>query len=169
MFNLRIDFGRPRVISRLAPVPSAVAASLYSAISTLSFLAGGGITRMGRRRGSDPSPKCGPAPARGAAGLPEAASDTPPDTGTLPSTPTHAAAAPASPPVSTKTKRPRVVAPSLSVQTSLKQLEPKALRIAEHLARMYPDPPIPLNHGSNFQLLCAVILSAQVIIREQGV
>lgn len=43
-----------------------------------------------------------------------------------------------------------------------KSLEFKAGRIAELLGRLYPKPPIPLDHGSTFQLLCAVLLSAQV-------
>lgn len=42
-------------------------------------------------------------------------------------------------------------------------LEFKAGRIAELLGRLYPNPPIPLDHGSTFQLLCAVLLSAQVM------
>ncbi|KAF8072837.1 CBR1 [Scenedesmus sp. PABB004] len=37
----------------------------------------------------------------------------------------------------------------------------KAARIAEQLAGLYPSPPIPLDHGSTFQLLVAVVLSAQ--------
>ncbi|EFN53388.1 hypothetical protein CHLNCDRAFT_12569, partial [Chlorella variabilis] len=37
----------------------------------------------------------------------------------------------------------------------------KAQRIAELLGRLYPNPPIPLDHASTFQLLCAVLLSAQ--------
>jgi hypothetical protein len=41
------------------------------------------------------------------------------------------------------------------------QLLSKAQRIASQLQELYPDPPIPLDHGSNFQLLVAVILSAQ--------
>jgi endonuclease-3 len=37
----------------------------------------------------------------------------------------------------------------------------KARRIGEILDRLYPMPPIPLHHGSAFQLLVAVVLSAQ--------
>src|SRR5262249_59368315 len=37
----------------------------------------------------------------------------------------------------------------------------KAKRIGEILDRLYPMPPIPLHHGSAFQLLVAVVLSAQ--------
>ncbi|MEM6861193.1 MAG: endonuclease III [Myxococcota bacterium] len=37
----------------------------------------------------------------------------------------------------------------------------KAARIIEILEELYPDPPIPLDHGSDFQLLVAVVLSAQ--------
>jgi endonuclease-3 len=37
----------------------------------------------------------------------------------------------------------------------------KAKRIGEILDRLYPMPPIPLQHGNAFQLLVAVVLSAQ--------
>ena len=37
----------------------------------------------------------------------------------------------------------------------------KARRIGEILDRLYPLPPIPLHHGDPFQLLVAVVLSAQ--------
>jgi endonuclease-3 len=37
----------------------------------------------------------------------------------------------------------------------------KAKRIADQLAALYPAPPIPLHHASAFQLLVAVLLSAQ--------
>eukprot|EP00882_Tetradesmus_deserticola_P003581 GHRQ01003791.1.p1 GENE.GHRQ01003791.1~~GHRQ01003791.1.p1 ORF type:complete len:225 (+),score=47.53 GHRQ01003791.1:393-1067(+) len=37
----------------------------------------------------------------------------------------------------------------------------KAQRVAEQLNQLYPSPAIPLNHSSTFQLLVAVILSAQ--------
>ena len=37
----------------------------------------------------------------------------------------------------------------------------KARRIAEILDELYPMPPIPLHHGDAFQLLVAVVLSAQ--------
>jgi hypothetical protein len=37
----------------------------------------------------------------------------------------------------------------------------KAARIGGQLAALYPDPGIPLEHRSNFQLLVAVMLSAQ--------
>lgn len=63
-------------------------------------------------------------------------------------------------PVSTS-KRKKLVEASLHVKTNQRQLQPKADRIAEQLAKLYPNPPIPLNHDSNFQLLCAVLLSAQ--------
>ena len=35
------------------------------------------------------------------------------------------------------------------------ELQAKADRIAKSLAEMYPDPPIPLDHGNTFQFLCA--------------
>jgi endonuclease-3 len=41
------------------------------------------------------------------------------------------------------------------------ELQAKAARIAATLQQLYPDPPIPLDHGSPFQLLVAVMLSAQ--------
>ena len=37
----------------------------------------------------------------------------------------------------------------------------RARRIGEILDRLYPMPPIPLHHGDAFQLLVAVVLSAQ--------
>jgi len=37
----------------------------------------------------------------------------------------------------------------------------KAQRIERMLAEMYPDPPVPLDHASPFQLLVAVLMSAQ--------
>jgi endonuclease-3 len=37
----------------------------------------------------------------------------------------------------------------------------KAQRIQRMLAEMYPDPPVPLDHASPFQLLVAVLMSAQ--------
>lgn len=41
------------------------------------------------------------------------------------------------------------------------ELQGKADRIRSELQRLYPNPPIPLDHGSTFQFLCAVVLSAQ--------
>jgi endonuclease-3 len=37
----------------------------------------------------------------------------------------------------------------------------KAIRIQQILDGIHPDPDVPLRHGSAFQLLCAVVLSAQ--------
>ncbi len=37
----------------------------------------------------------------------------------------------------------------------------KAARVAAILDELYPEPPIPLDHGDPFTLLCAVMLSAQ--------
>ena len=37
----------------------------------------------------------------------------------------------------------------------------KAARIHEILERLYPDPPVPLDHRDPFTLLVAVLLSAQ--------
>ncbi len=58
-------------------------------------------------------------------------------------------------------KRPRAEEPSPHVKNSLSQLQTKAHAISEHLKKLYPNPPIPLDHNSAFQLLCAVVLSAQ--------
>jgi endonuclease-3 len=41
------------------------------------------------------------------------------------------------------------------------KLAEKAERIVQTLDELFPDPPIPLDHGSDFQLLVAVVLSAQ--------
>ena len=43
----------------------------------------------------------------------------------------------------------------------LQQMSPKQVFIVETLNGLYPDTPIPLNHNSEFQLLCAIILSAE--------
>lgn len=64
-------------------------------------------------------------------------------------------------PVKKKKKKIRMVEASLHVQTNLRTLRPKALAIADHLEKLYPSPEIPLHHASPFQLLCAVVLSAQ--------
>jgi hypothetical protein len=74
-----------------------------------------------------------------------------------------AVAAAQTPPSTGKKKAGRRPAsPSELVLTDQAALQYKAGRIAELLARLYPNPPIPLDHGSTFQLLCAVLLSAQV-------
>ena len=66
------------------------------------------------------------------------------------------------PPTKSSTKkRPRPSEPSPHVLNSLSQLQIKSKAIAEHLNKLYADPPIPLDHASDFQLLCAVVLSAQ--------
>lgn len=39
-------------------------------------------------------------------------------------------------------------------------------RLPLQLAALYPSPPIPLDHGSTFQFLCAVVLSAQSTDRK---
>ena len=45
----------------------------------------------------------------------------------------------------------------------------QALRISAQLQCLFPDPPIPLDHASPFQLLTAVMLSAQVGGGDRGV
>lgn len=58
-------------------------------------------------------------------------------------------------------KMKKLVDVSLNIQTNAPTLRPKALEIAERLQKLYPRPPIPLDHKTPFQLLCAVVLSAQ--------
>eukprot|EP00887_Chlorella_sp_A99_P006562 scaffold3.g6562.t1 len=60
-----------------------------------------------------------------------------------------------------KKKASKLAAPSPAIQASLAELQPKAAKIAQLLSKLYPNPPVPLDHGSHFQLLCAVLLSAQ--------
>ncbi|PSC76466.1 conserved oligomeric Golgi complex subunit 5 [Micractinium conductrix] len=74
-----------------------------------------------------------------------------------------AAAAVAGTPVAAKKRgaKPPAKSPSALVLDNRNALEFKAGRIAELLERLYPNPPIPLDHGTHFQLLCAVLLSAQ--------
>ncbi|KAL4458760.1 hypothetical protein ABPG75_013625 [Micractinium tetrahymenae] len=60
-----------------------------------------------------------------------------------------------------KSARPPAKSPSQLVLGDQSALELKAQRIAELLGRLYPEPPIPLDHATTFQLLCAVLLSAQ--------
>lgn len=50
---------------------------------------------------------------------------------------------------------------SVNVRTNEATLRPKAIEISSRLAKLYPNPPIPLNHDTGFQLLVAVVLSAQ--------
>ena len=42
------------------------------------------------------------------------------------------------------------------------------LQIYEQLMAQYVDPPCPLDHANSFQLLCSVILSAQVLSTTQN-
>lgn len=102
-------------------------------------------------------------PATAATGHPPAAS--PPPSEPAGQQPSPAAAAEASPASVRKHRKPRAAAaPSLD-PAQLESVRAKALRIAEVLQRLYPDPPIPLDHASHFQLLSAVLLSAQVCAR----
>ncbi|KAG2454382.1 hypothetical protein HYH02_001405 [Chlamydomonas schloesseri] len=61
---------------------------------------------------------------------------------------------------SKKKMRPLPATPSFQA-ASLTSLREKAARIQAQLAQLYPNPPIPLTHASPFQLLVAVMLSAQ--------
>lgn len=74
----------------------------------------------------------------------------------------------ATPPPRKKSARPPAKSPSQLVLADQAALQFKAQRIAELLGRLYPDPPIPLDHSSTFQLLCAVLLSAQVRANRHG-
>lgn len=76
-----------------------------------------------------------------------------------------AAAAVDGAPAPKRAKAKGAAAPSIDA-ARLPELQAKGAQIAEQLARLYPDPPIPLDHGSHFQLLCAVVLSAQVGLRR---
>lgn len=60
-----------------------------------------------------------------------------------------------------KKNKPRPKSPSQLVLDNQSALAFKSNRIAELLGRLYPNPPIPLDHATDFQLLCAVLLSAQ--------
>ena len=57
-----------------------------------------------------------------------------------------------------KKMKPLVTTNSVTINGALKE---KAERITSQLNHLYPNPPIPLYHETGFQLLCAVILSAQ--------
>ena len=39
----------------------------------------------------------------------------------------------------------------------------KAVKIAAMLEEFYPETPVPLDHENNFQLLVAVLMSAQTV------
>jgi uncharacterized protein (DUF4415 family) len=60
---------------------------------------------------------------------------------------------------------PKVTAPEEIIVTPAKK--EKAERIRKQLLELYPKPPIPLDHQSDFQLLVAVMLSAQVLTHFQ--
>lgn len=61
----------------------------------------------------------------------------------------------------TPKKQPPAVVPDAAM------LE-KAAKIAAQLQQLYPSPPIPLEHSSPFQLLVAVMLSAQTTDKKVG-
>ena len=50
---------------------------------------------------------------------------------------------------------------TLTPAEALPELQKKAMRIYDQLMALYIDPPCPLDHKNSFQLLVAVILSAQ--------
>ncbi len=78
---------------------------------------------------------------------------TTPTTPTMPTMPTT--------PTMPKKKRAGEKQASVNVRTNEATLRPKALEIASRLGKLYPDPPIPLDHATGYQLLVAVVLSAQ--------
>lgn len=64
-----------------------------------------------------------------------------------------------------ETKRlKKALEPSSAVQKNLLPLQAQAAKVLEILNEHYPKPEVPLNSESPFQLLCAVLLSAQVIM-----
>ena len=65
-----------------------------------------------------------------------------------------------------KSKTTKTAVSSTTAPPSLPPPPPPALLAKAHaihrlLDRLYPDPPIPLDHFDNYSLLIAVILSAQ--------
>lgn len=138
------------------------------------------ITRSSRQQASPAPEPGGPAQGWGHAEEGPSTAASPPPAAAIPAAaeqpaPT-AAAAPAAAPAAAKQpaaaaaaaaaparKKAAKAAAAPSVDPSLLgELQAKGLRIAEQLGQLYPDPPIPLDHASHFQLLCAVLLSAQV-------
>jgi hypothetical protein len=108
-----------------------------------------------------------PPPAKRSRGRPRKAASASDAAADPPASPSGVAAAIAvvqqTPGSSGKKKSVRPIpSPSQLVLGEQAALQYKAQRIAQLLARLYPNPPIPLDHGSTFQLLCAVLLSAQV-------
>lgn len=59
-------------------------------------------------------------------------------------------------------KKPKKLKALLQAQVDVDTLKPKAAKIAKQLNELFPNPAIPLDHASSFQLLVAVVLSAQV-------
>ena len=147
--------GLSRSSSVLAYSPSLRHGMSPSAAVTAAAAAEDGPPPAKRARGRQPRK---PAGAGASAGSPPAAALD--------------AAAPLAaptPPSAGKKKNSRAArTPSELVLGSQAALTFKAQRIAELLGRLYPNPPIPLDHASTFQLLCAVLLSAQVG-RQAGV
>eukprot|EP00193_Tetraselmis_chui_P009684 CAMPEP_0177771426 /NCGR_PEP_ID=MMETSP0491_2-20121128/11578_1 /TAXON_ID=63592 /ORGANISM="Tetraselmis chuii, Strain PLY429" /LENGTH=345 /DNA_ID=CAMNT_0019288959 /DNA_START=133 /DNA_END=1170 /DNA_ORIENTATION=- len=87
------------------------------------------------------------------------------------STTLEAAVAPVVPDVVSGSRRARVVPPVRATASApatppkpgddSAALKKKAAKLARQLNTLYPNPPIPLDHESPFQLLVAVVLSAQ--------
>lgn len=65
---------------------------------------------------------------------------------------------------SPKAKKPKPLVSTTSVEVTA-ELKNKGLLIAKQLQGLFPNPPIPLQHETPFQLLVAVMLSAQVWTR----
>lgn len=64
----------------------------------------------------------------------------------------------------------KALEPSAAVLKNLVTLQNRASKVLAVLERHYPAPEVPLDSESTFQLLCAVVLSAQVggLVRGQG-
>ncbi|GLI62690.1 hypothetical protein VaNZ11_005366 [Volvox africanus] len=98
-----------------------------------------------------------PCTATSPVGTPTFSPSTQPPNSTLP----ESTLAPAPTPTPSK-KKPKSLPAAPSFQPAIAdQLRAKALKIQQQLSVLYPSPPIPLQHGSAFQLLVAVMLSAQ--------
>ena len=129
--------------------------------------------RSGSKGAATAQPKPSPTRKRAATRRPDVHEGSPPESSAVPQTSKHsrrsaakrgngngadAGAASASTPKSTPKKRKS--SPTAAVVTL--ELREKGGRIRRQLDDLYSVPPIPLSHDGNFQLLIAVMLSAQV-------
>lgn len=79
---------------------------------------------------------------------------------TTPSKPANPVSADSSSGVAVKKATPSKWQRVVAAAVDQAQLD-KALKIVQQLQQLYPNPPIPLDHSNTFQLLVAVMLSAQ--------